>query len=127
MSKKSIKTHPIFVYGILQGREDAIEGTVKGYRLIDMGSFPAAVPCDSKCTVGGELIYVDDNTLEDFDRIEGAPSFYKREKVFVGTGNKTVEAEMYVVNKNSWKAPSIRSLRLKINEEDNTVLYRYHP
>ena len=127
--------NPVFVYGILKGRDDAIKGMVPNFRLIDMGNFPAAIP--SQGFIRGELIYVDDATIEEFDRIEGAPNFYRREKVTVVVQNgdeeegeveqEDVEAEMYVVNESFWKKRSKATPRLDVKMSGMGNVYTYHP
>lgn len=119
--------NPIFVYGILKGRHDAKTGHVNLHRLIDMGAFPAAVPADAEHSIKGELIYVDHDTVQEFDRIEGAPNFYNREEVEVtlDDGEKTT-AEMYVVNSTYWENDSVISNRLAIEESDSKKIYEYN-
>ncbi len=119
--------NPVFVYGILKGRENAEKGTVKGFRLIDMGSFPAAIPSNEGHNICGELIFVDDDTITRFDMIEGAPSFYRREKVEVDTGQELVEAEMYVVNESYWEQESSATARLDVDEQTDGLFFTYHP
>jgi gamma-glutamylcyclotransferase (GGCT)/AIG2-like uncharacterized protein YtfP len=121
--------NPIFVYGILKNSPGAQPARVSGYRLIDMGMFPAAVPADDSQIVG-ELIFVDDARVAMFDRIEGTPSFYTREKVDieVGDGNQTelIEGEMYVINKKFWDVPSQDTFSLKIvNGGHDATTYEY--
>ena len=131
--------NPVFVYGILKGRHDAKPGMVPNFRLIDMGSFPAAIPSGGPANgfVRGELIYVDDATIEEFDRIEGAPNFYKREKVTVVVQDgdeeegeveqEEIEAEMYVVNKSYWDKLSEQTPRLDVQHSPMGDVYTYSP
>lgn len=118
--------HPVFVYGILKGRVDAQPGFVHDYRLVDMGWFPAAIPADD-AKISGELIFVSDEELEGFDRIEGHPNFYIRTdvEVEVGDGSQTelVHAEMYVINSEYHDRMSEPTHKLDI--VDGT--YEYHP
>ena len=118
----------VFVYGILKGRPAAKAATVKAFRLIDMGAFPAAIPSEETDVVKGELIEVDDNMIEEFDRIEGTPTFYTRDKVRVTIeGGEEVDAEMYVINNSYWENPSNASIRLTIQEMEEVTTHEYHP
>jgi gamma-glutamylcyclotransferase (GGCT)/AIG2-like uncharacterized protein YtfP len=120
---------PIFVYGILKGRADAQPARVQGYRLIDMGSFPAAIPAKGGAIVG-ELIFVDDATIEEFDRIEGHPDFYVRTDVIVETGDgdsvELHQAQFYVVDQSYHDAPSLDTGALVIKKREDETLYEYH-
>ena len=126
-----MKNRPVFVYGILKGRYDSQTAFVPQYRLIDMGWFPAAIPAGFEDKIKGELIYVDEAEIEEFDRIEGAPTFYNRETVSVElVGQDTVEAEMYVINKDHWPKESESTDRLAINSVGTDFVasvYEYYP
>ena len=126
-----MKNRPVFVYGILKGRYESQTAFVPQYRLIDMGWFPAAIPAGFEDKIKGELIYVDDDEIEEFDRIEGAPTFYNREMVSVDlVGKDKVEAEMYVINNLYWPTVSERTDRLTINSVGTDLVanvYEYYP
>jgi len=120
----------IFVYGILKGRyANAQKAQVNGYRLCDMGHFPAAIPAD-KGTIIGELITVDNKTVEEFDMIEGHPDFYVRSDVEVETDEgdqiELHEAQMYIVSEGYHKHDSEPTKSLTIKEKDGATLYEYH-
>jgi len=122
--------NPIFVYGILKHQyANAQSARVHNFRLIDMGCFPAAIP-HNKGAIIGELIFVDDDTVADFDRIEGHPNFYVRTDVEVETGDgdsvELVKAQMYVVNGSYHERPSQPTGALTIKEVDNETTYEYH-
>lgn len=117
---------PIFVYGILKRRPDAKPAIVPGFRMVDMGHFPAAIPGEEDDALIGELIFVDDDTVEHFDMIEGYPNFYDRQGVKVVTEeDETIEAEMYVVTEPYWK-DSIPGDRLLVKTEAKFTTYEYN-
>ena len=120
------KSRPLFVYGILQGSADAVDAMVDGYRLKDMGWFPAAIP-DDKSVVKGELRYVSQATIDQFDKIEGHPNFYIRTPTNVRMEDgKVVEAEMYVIGASYHNEVSEQTDKLHINIGDDGVkLYSY--
>jgi len=120
----------IFVYGVLKGRyANAQPAQVNGFRLVDMGCFPAAIPT-AEGVIVGELISVDDETVEEFDMIEGHPNFYVRSNVEVETGEgDTVElhkAQMYIVSTPYHDYTSAPTGSLSIEEHNGITLYEYH-
>ena len=117
---------PIFVYGILKNNPGAVSARVHGFRMIDMGHFPAAIPSCGNDTLIGELIHVDDARVKRFDMIEGHPNFYRRQGVKVVTADcEEVDAEMYVINEAYWER-SISGDRLLIETEDEVTTYEYN-
>ena len=107
----------IFVYGLLKNYTDAKqEAWVSGYRLIDLGYFPAAIPdnidYDSKLglfnkhIICGQLIYVDKETLHNFDILEGCPNFYYRQVINIevpsGDTTEIVLGQMYCLTNRFW-------------------------
>ncbi len=81
-------THLVFVYGSLlrgQSNHACLDGarfvgearTPRGYRLYDLGFYPAAVPAESG-TIKGEVYAVDKRGLAVLDRLEGYPAYYDR-------------------------------------------------
>lgn len=70
-------------------------GTLKGYALYDLGSFPGIKPCADDF-VKGELFEVDEGTLARINRLEGEGSLYRLVFEPVQTGEQTVVAGVYV-------------------------------
>jgi gamma-glutamylaminecyclotransferase len=81
----------VFVYGTLRRGEGnhrllahaeyvGEARTVPGFALYDLGAFPGLVR-DGAGTVVGEVYDVDAGTLAALDRLEGVPSFYRRERI----------------------------------------------
>ena len=80
----------VFVYGslkkgfhnhrVLGDSEFVCTDILSGYSLVDLGSFPMALPNPDGCILG-EVYYVTPETLEALDRLESEGSFYKREVV----------------------------------------------
>lgn len=80
----------VFVYGslkkgfhnncVLGDSEFVCTDIVTGYSLVDLGSFPMALP-DPNGYIIGEVYYITPETLEALDRLESEGSFYKRELV----------------------------------------------
>lgn len=78
---------PIFVYGTLMKGQvnhrwlgnaaDPIPATAAGLRMHDGPGFPMV--CRGNGVVYGELYWVDQNTLDRVDRLEGHPHYYRRE------------------------------------------------
>lgn len=76
------------------------------YSLYDLGSFPAAV-LNGNNRIEGEVWIVDEDTMEDLDRIEGYPAFYKRIQIDTTQGR----AWMYYI-------PDIENYRAEEIEAD---------
>jgi gamma-glutamylcyclotransferase (GGCT)/AIG2-like uncharacterized protein YtfP len=94
----------IFVYGtllagepnhrLLQGSRFVGRATTEpGYRLHDLGAYPAMVQA-GEGTVEGELYEIDAPTLAALDRLEGHPRFYRRVPVTLDGGEAV---ETYVM------------------------------
>lgn len=98
----------IFVYGtLLKGRsnynrylaplEPMAEGTISGYTMYDLGSFPGIVKGNGK--VKGEVYRVDKNTLEQINYLEGEGDLYIITPVKVEVnGGAYFESVVYVYN-----------------------------
>lgn len=101
--------HLIFVYGSLKRGESnhremaeqtfvGFARTVPGYRLFDLGEYPAMVaqPADQE-GVQGEVWFVDDACLAHLDRFEGTPTYYRREpiKLLPPFADQAVETYVY--------------------------------
>ena len=119
----------IFVYGILKRRyANAQKARVNGYRLVDLGAFPAAIPHEGGAVIG-ELIYVNNETVAEFDMIEGHPHFYVRTDVEVEVGDgdnaELVQAQMYVVNQDHHHRQSLPTGSLTIEDVGNEMTYEY--
>ncbi len=98
----------VFVYGTLKqgnslrglnrwGRAatfiaDAVTSESK-YNLWNLGAFPATT-LNGKSYISGEVWVVDQETMQDLDRIEGYPAFYKRTQVDTTQGR----AWMYFIS-----------------------------
>jgi len=107
----------VFVYGTLRKggpRASFLNGcaflgrhTLAGYRLLDLGAFPGAVPGDGG--VVGELYELRDEAILEFlDAVEGvddAPPLYRRREVAVDGA----PAWMYVYARESLRARPIAS------------------
>jgi gamma-glutamylcyclotransferase (GGCT)/AIG2-like uncharacterized protein YtfP len=98
--------HFVFVYGTLKrghynhGRLAAARfvcdaKTVPGYRLFDVGYYPAMVEDRAGISVYGEIFEVDDETLEDLDRLEGHPHYYRRQPICVEGFDRPVWGYLY--------------------------------
>ncbi len=103
--------HLVFVYGSLMrgfGNHPLIEaGTFEGeactaaatYRMHDLGAFPGVRPAPgtpgrSGERIRGEVYSVDDDGLAALDRLEGHPTFYRRQRVQLADGR---EVWMYIL------------------------------
>lgn len=71
-------------HGMLYGSKFLEEGTVDGFSMFSLGSFPFITP--SEGTIVVEAYEVDDDTFERLDRLEGYPNFYNRKDVVMSTG-----------------------------------------
>ncbi len=78
----------IFVYGTLRSGEcrgHVVEGCINHgefkteprYTLLDFGPFPG-IKDGGDTAIVGEVVEVDDETLDILDNIEGHPNFYRR-------------------------------------------------
>jgi len=101
MSKRVNGRTRVFVYGtLLRGEPNhrllARAGLVGEARtrpefdLVDLGHFPAIIEGGSTA-VAGEVYEVDRLALAALDRLEGHPSFYRRERIRLD-GGQVVEA-----------------------------------
>jgi len=52
--------------------------TVEKFRLIDLGAYPGAVPCQDGSPLRVEVYQVCPEVRKDLDRLEGYPHFYDR-------------------------------------------------
>ncbi|MCI0558825.1 MAG: gamma-glutamylcyclotransferase [Nitrososphaera sp.] len=120
------KNNLLFVYGLLKRFEGGQEGEVSGFRLVDLGYFPAAIPAEPQNVVKGKLIAVSDQKIKEFDRIEGAPGFYHRRVVNVDVGFEIVKAQIYVIGESWWNIESESTPNLSIDEKLEAVYYDYH-
>ena len=104
--------HKVFCYGTLKfgfGNNDLLQNsefvgkaeTLPVFTMISMGWFPACLP-DGDRIIKGEVYKVDDDVLEDLDRLEGHPSFYKRIMVNTNLG----DSWMYVLNRLDYSSNS---------------------
>ena len=112
----------VFVYGILKRGVEESKAKVHGFRMVDMGWFPAAIPHEDG-TIHGELLEVTDDEVASFDRTEGHPNFYVRTDVEVeGQDGTKFDAEMYVIGKDHWHIQSEPTGSLEIRGQE----FEYH-
>lgn len=96
---KMAKTVKVFVYGsLLRGEHNhrVLEGlkatfvagsfTRRGWRLVDLGAFPAMVPGEG--WVLGEVFEVSVEGLKELDRFEGVPALYQRQEIPLADGTQ---------------------------------------
>lgn len=97
----------VFVYGTLLAGEPnhrLLDGcpcagaavTEPVFRMLGLGGFPGIVP-GGRTAIRGEVYLVDGPVLEALDRLEGAPTFYRRERMKVTIGKVRAEVEGYVL------------------------------
>jgi len=53
---------------------------VSGYKMVDVGAYPAALPCNGSIIVC-EKYKVNENLIETLDIVEGVPSLYERVEI----------------------------------------------
>lgn len=101
--------HRVFVYGslmrgfgnhaLINNQSFVSKASVQEFDLYTLGGFPAAVLSDrGDVHIHGEVFEVDDTALARMDRLEGHPTFYKREEVevWVDSLNGYLPVFMYV-------------------------------
>lgn len=86
----------VFVYGTLRTGEANFDRflassarlgearTAAHFTMLDMGGFPGLVP--GATSIVGEVFLVNDETLARLDRLEGHPTFYRRELLELESG-----------------------------------------
>lgn len=95
----------VFVYGSLKegfgnhsvlgySEKLGVHVTKPEYSMYSLGAYPY-VKVGGTTAITGEVYAVDQDTLEDLDRLEGVPTFYNRHEIDTPWG----EAIMYVINK----------------------------
>lgn len=101
-----ISKHLIFVYGtlkrgwgnnvIIRNQEFIGKATTAdpAYQMYTLGGFPGVVLGDKHIT--GEVWLVDDEAFQRCDRLEGNPTFYKRERIPVSVNDKLFQAWIYI-------------------------------
>jgi gamma-glutamylcyclotransferase (GGCT)/AIG2-like uncharacterized protein YtfP len=118
-------SYKVFVYGTLksgQSNHRLLEGahyvgqavTIRPFHLLDNGGFPVVID-ERKHPVAGEVYEVDGAILSNLDRLEGHPTWYKREEVTVDLGDTGVQetAWMYIGTPKGWgnaakRLPSVK-------------------
>lgn len=73
--------------------QKAIPAQLKRADLFDLGTYPGARP--GATVVEGDLLTVESDAMPIMDRIEGHPTFFKRDKVVVTFEHGSVEAWVY--------------------------------
>lgn len=99
----------VFVYGtlkrgywnhrLLEKSKFVGEGTISGYELYDLGSYPGIIPGEKKDEVDGELYEIDNETLIRLDRLEGEGFLYLRKEVEVDINGHMEKVLIYVYNR----------------------------
>ena len=85
----------VFVYGILVGRYNGVPAILEGYEKFFRGH--ATIRRNEEYFVRGELIDVSEETLAEFDRIEGvAVGYYHRFKTTVFTLDEEPHKDVWV-------------------------------
>lgn len=74
----------LFVYGTLKGMNDLEcldEGKHKlPFQMYNLGAYPALVPSKESHLIYGEIYKINEDLLASFDKYEGYPRLYDREK-----------------------------------------------
>lgn len=132
--------HYVMVYGTLKrggGLHQALqtadfvqESLLSGYKLLNLGGCPGLVAGTNDEHVVGEIYKVDEDTLQDLDRIEGHPVMYTRTEILLpidlGERGSFTCLYVYIYNTleedNSWYTPyDITLLPTVVNEAVGTV------
>ncbi len=90
----------VFVYGTLRSgqpnhyhlRGQHLLGqarTTPSFNLVSLGHFPAMIHGGTTAVIG-EVYEVDGQALEDMDRLEGHPGFYRRESIALEDGRQVL-------------------------------------
>ena len=105
---KPEREHKVFVYGTLLSNECNCDRAPRARRqrawtpgtIYDTGyGFPAFVKA-GRTRIEGEVLTVDDDAFRSMDRLEGYPSFYRRERIQVNlVGCGRVLAWVYIMNR----------------------------
>jgi gamma-glutamylaminecyclotransferase len=113
--------HRVFVYGTLMSGmpNNRLLATAKligpdkigseGLAMVSLGRFPGLVESDihdgdETKVITGEVWEVDDETLANLDRLEGAPDFYHRAEVCLASGGT---AEAYILDEKYGRAQPV--------------------
>lgn len=85
------------------------KGVSLGSFLLGHSSFPAVVPHKNGVPIVVELYSVSGRTLMQLDRLEGVPTFYKRDFFSFRTDKETIPAILYFMEKPNglfgWELP----------------------
>lgn len=92
--KRGFRNHHLIEDGTLVD-DHAILG---GYRMYNVGTFPAIVPDTDDYRVFGEVWEVPDTRSVQLDRLEGVPHMYRREMLYVFENEQIVQRQVYVWN-----------------------------
>lgn len=71
-------------HGMLAGAAFLGKRSAPGFKVLDLGDYPAIVPGDGE--VPGELYEVDEATLVKIDEYEGAPTVFQRVAIVLDDG-----------------------------------------
>ncbi len=125
---RELSQHPIFVYGTLMSGECnhslipsqqyKKDGFIRWFNLYNLGSFPGIRPSRyQNRKVYGELYYLDDESLENVNMLEGEGSLYSLKCAEMQFEKKNIIVGVYVFNRKvrkekriftgDWKLPSV--------------------
>ena len=111
-------TVKVFVYGSLKvgfSNHGVVEryvldvkpGTVDGFRMLNLGAYPGAVPVGEgeSRSIRGEIMLLTDpeRAMRNLDGLEGYPHFYNRKVVTVRLDDGNTDAAwIYMLNRADW-------------------------
>lgn len=73
------------------------KGEIRGFKLYDIGEFPAIKESfNGNDVVEGELYHVDEKTLAALDCLEGEGYLYKRRETIAYAGTKEINVFVYI-------------------------------
>jgi gamma-glutamylaminecyclotransferase len=113
-----MKKHLVFVYGslkkglsnhrLLERAEFIGHGhTLTGYTMWG-GWFPEIAPCRAGYQVEGEAYLIDDIELQNLDRLESHPRFYRRRRIRIALAGRRQWAWAYLRPQRESRIPSFQ-------------------
>lgn len=95
----------VFVYGtLLKGKRNHHilsnskfigKGTISGYFMFNLGTYPGIQKSKHDSKVIGEVYEVDETTMKVLDELEEVGYLYNKELIDVNLENKTIKAYVY--------------------------------